>query len=195
MLIESTRNVITPIACKLCNFATYISFDFVIHSYESHHIGHGYLDTPATPSTKSRSWSDDYRIAAAISEGKEMGARLNDKTIEKLDSQYSKYLDKEKRETPEIVDHSIQVMAYGGLPRPWSQLKKFTPIISVETFFEDDDKPYSALKPHPLESLYYCELCDPEVANVNLSSIEHHCRYKEGHKAEILRRLSERCLI
>lgn len=43
--------------------------------------------------------------------------------------------------------------------------------------------------------LYYCEVChDPEVANVNLSSIEHHCKYRnpERHKTEILQRLPDK---
>ena len=43
--------------------------------------------------------------------------------------------------------------------------------------------------------MYYCEICHPEfandsvVSNINLSSIEHHCKYKdpELHKSEIVR--------
>jgi hypothetical protein len=91
----------------------------------------------------------------------------------------------------------------------------FIPVLSIDEFFKDDhDKPYSALPSHSLEQspcypiigikpagrhiiMYYCEICrqefanDPAVANINLSSIEHHCKYKdpERHKAEILARL------
>jgi len=105
------------------------------------------------------------------------------------------------------------------MPWPWSQRTKnsftFMPIVSVDEFFKDDpDKPYSALRNHPLEQspcypiigvkpvgrfvMYYCEICRPEfandsaVSNINLSSIEHHCKYKDPrcHKAEILARIS-----
>lgn len=45
--------------------------------------------------------------------------------------------------------------------------------------------------------MYYCDICHPEfandsvVANTTLSSIEHHCKYKdpERHEQEILTRL------
>lgn len=96
-------------------------------------------------------------------------------------------------------------------------LGSFIPIISVDEFFRDDpDKPYSTLRSHLFEQspsypiigvkpvgnqiMYYCEICRPEfandsaVANINLSSIEHHCKYKdpERHRAEILARLAKR---
>jgi hypothetical protein len=37
---------------------------------------------------------------------------------------------------------------------------------------------------------YFCKL-HPDLVNINLSSIEHHCKYKESefHKSEILRLL------
>jgi len=91
---------------------------------------------------------------------------------------------------------------------------------SVEEFFKDNpDKPYSALRSHALEQspcypiigakpagrhiMYYCEIChpefanDPAVANINLSCIEHHCKYKDPdrHKAEIFSRISGLALI
>jgi hypothetical protein len=76
-------------------------------------------------------------------------------------------------------------------------------------FFKDDpDKPYSALRTHSLEQspcypligvkpagerhvLYYCDM-HQEFQNINLSSVEHHCLYKEPeyHKAEVLARLA-----
>lgn len=216
--IVDTYNILAPIACKFCEpptkFVTYIEFDLVLHLHEVHGIGRGYLDTPPTPSTASSSWSDDFRIRDAINEGKELGAELDENSIEKLDL-YSKYLDK----TPPQVSPSIPAKAYevGIMPRPWSQLVKnsftFMPVVSIDEIFKDDpDKPYSALRSHSLEQspcypiigvkpagrhiiMYYCEIChpefanDPAVANINLSSIEHHCKYKDPdrHKAEILR--------
>lgn len=101
--------------------------------------------------------------------------------------------------------------------RTWSQLVRtensftFMPIVSVEEFFENDPyKPYSALRSHSLEqspcypvigarpagrhTLYWCEICQPEFGSgtsIHLSSIEHHCKYKDPkrHKSEILGRL------
>lgn len=151
----------------------------------------------------------DYRIRDAINEGKEIGAELDENSIERLDIAYSKHLDKTSPSIPAVV--------YGGSPGiiPWSQRAKglfnFTPIIPVDEFFEDDpdndNMPYSALRKHSLELspaypiigakpagrhiLYNCEICRPEFTNINLSSIEHHCKYKDPdrHKAEIISRL------
>jgi hypothetical protein len=67
-----------------------------------------------------------------------------------------------------------------------------TAIVSVEWFFHDvADLPYQPLPEHLLEQspcyaiihrnnngLYFCRL-HPEVKNVNLDSIEHHCKYKD----------------
>ena len=81
-----------------------------------------------------------------------------------------------------------------------------TAIVSVERFFNDvADSPYQPLPEHSLEQspcypiigrnnnngLYFCRL-HPEVKNVNLDPIEHHCKYKEPdvHKSEILKLLS-----
>jgi hypothetical protein len=105
--------------------------------------------------------------------------------------------------------------------RSWSQLTRvknsftFIPIVPVDEFFKDShDKAYLALRNHSLEqspcypiigikpvgrhTMYYCEICHPEfandsaVANINLSCIEHHCKYRdpERHKAEIVSRLA-----
>jgi hypothetical protein len=76
-------------------------------------------------------------------------------------------------------------------------------IKSVEDFFYDDpDLPWQALPEHTLEhspcypiierdkngKIYYCKL-HPNIWNINLESIEHHCKYKEPgeHKTEILK--------
>jgi hypothetical protein len=80
-------------------------------------------------------------------------------------------------------------------------ITKFEPIISVEEFFHDDPSlPYQSLPPHSLEqspcyrvicnthnNLYYCKL-HPGVQNVNLETVEHHCKYKEpdAHKSECM---------
>ena len=77
-----------------------------------------------------------------------------------------------------------------------------TAIVSVERFFNDvADLPYQPLPEHSLEQSpcypiigrnnnrsYFCRL-HPEVKNVNLESVEHHCKYKDPayHKSEILR--------
>jgi hypothetical protein len=123
--------------------------------------------------------------------------------------EYSKYLEKEK--IPPQVSPSIPATVYGGV-RPWSLKNSFMPVVSVDEFFKcNPDKSYSASGNHSLEQspcypiigakpagrhiMYYCEICHPEfandsaVANINLSSIEHHCKYKDPdrHKAEILR--------
>jgi hypothetical protein len=226
MLIEDTYVTLTPIACKFCGpptkFVTYIEFDLVLHLHEIHGIGRGYLDTPPTPSIPSNSWLDDSRIRDTINEAIELGHELDDDSVQKLDQEYSKYLEKTSTATCKKSQVSIHAEAYGynfmqGI-RPWSQLVRtknsftFMPVVSVDEFFKDDhDKPYSALRSHSLEQspcypiigaksagrhiMYYCEVCHPEfandsaVANINLSCIEHHCKYKDPdrHKAEIFK--------
>lgn len=77
--------------------------------------------------------------------------------------------------------------------------------INVEEFFRAD-KPFLSSTDHSLEESpcypiigsktkgshiwYYCKL-HPKVVNVNLNSIEHHCKYSDNiqHKAAILRLL------
>jgi hypothetical protein len=84
------------------------------------------------------------------------------------------------------------------------------PIISVEEFFYDDpNTPWKPLPEHDLNQrpcypiigirtyrnykipFYYCKL-HPDIENIYLKTIEHHCKYKEprAHKSEILRLLS-----
>jgi hypothetical protein len=78
-----------------------------------------------------------------------------------------------------------------------------TAIVLVDRFFNDvADLPYQPLPEHSLEQspyypiigknqkLYFCRL-HPECKNVNLESIEHHCKYKDPdyHKSEILKLL------
>jgi hypothetical protein len=213
-IIGEGSHSLTPIACKFCDpptkFLTYIEFDLVLHLSEAHRIGRGYLDTPRMPSRPSRSWLADYRIRDAINEGKELGAELDDNSIERLDIAYSKHLDLDKRSQA-----SIPATAYEEVGvRPWSQRVKkfnFAPIIPIDDFFRDGpDKPYSALPSHQLESspcypiigakmagrytLFWCEICQPEFGSgtsIHLNSIEHHCKYRDGdrHRVEILSRL------
>jgi hypothetical protein len=80
----------------------------------------------------------------------------------------------------------------------------FTPIVSVEEFFSEDL--LLPLRDHPIEKspcypiidfkaagkyiLYSCSL-HPNIENVNLESIEHHCKYGAGHKEEIVSRVNK----
>lgn len=70
---KETSNTLIPIACKLCGWATYIEFDFVLHIWIEHRIGHGYLDTPPSLVTPSRDWIRDPRVLDAVNEGKNIG--------------------------------------------------------------------------------------------------------------------------
>ncbi len=189
------EDILTPVACKYCDsrFVTLIEFDFIIHLTRAHNIGRGWLDTPPTPSTPSKSWSSDFRIIEAIQDGVGLGKELDEKSLKSLDLEYHKPKSKHqlrKQETPIVVN--------------------FRPIISVDNFFRDDDKPYSALKNHSLEqspcypiintkpfgvyTLYSCDICRKrQVSSIDLSPIEHHCKYKDPdiHKSEILTRLAK----
>jgi len=175
---------LTPLVCTFCeSFVTYIEFDLVLHLSEAHQIGRGrgYLDTPPTPYTPSRRWLDDYRIRDAISEGKALGIELDDNSLEKLGREYQA---------------KVKVEA------PSQGILSFKPIVSVDEFLKDSDKPYSALRNHTLQQspcfpiigvkpgapTYCCEICRPKFVSIHLSSIEHHCKYRqpERHKAEIL---------
>jgi hypothetical protein len=81
------------------------------------------------------------------------------------------------------------------------------PIIPVDEFFYNDaNTPWKLLPEHDLNQspcytiigiwtyrnykipFYYCKL-HPDIENVYLETIEHHCKYKEpgAHKSEILR--------
>jgi hypothetical protein len=85
-----------------------------------------------------------------------------------------------------------------------------TPIISVKEFFHDDpNTPWKPLPEHDLKQspcypvidirnyhnykmpFYYCKL-HPDIENVYLETIEHHCKYSNPgvHKLEILKKLS-----
>jgi hypothetical protein len=83
-------------------------------------------------------------------------------------------------------------------------------VISIEDFFYDDpDVEYKPLPKHNLEQspcypiigihnnkyrvpLYYCKL-HPDVENIYLQSIEHHCKFSnpEFHKLEVQRLLKQ----
>jgi hypothetical protein len=99
------------------------------------------------------------RDKRSINEGKELSAELDENSIEKLDLEYSKYL--EKTSAGKKLQVSIHAEAYEcnfmqGI-RPWSQLIRtknstFMSVVSVNEFFKDNpDKPYSALRSHSLE--------------------------------------------
>ena len=88
--------------------------------------------------------------------------------------------------------------------------KTLAPIVPLEDFFYDaPDLPYKPLAEHSLEQspcypiigskvegrykVYYCELHPKGSRNINLSSVEQHCKYSdpETHKAQILLRVAE----
>jgi hypothetical protein len=76
----------------------------------------------------------------------------------------------------------------------------------VTRFFHDDPESlYFPLPPHKLEespcksiirvdnhSFYYCTL-HPDIQNIHLESVEHHCKYqdREMHKSEIIKSLGD----
>ena len=158
-------------------------------------------------------------INDAIDSGKILGARLDESSIEKLDLEYSKRVKEDRTfRPPPIQDVTYEGRTMEGII-PWLQPAKhsftFMPVVSVDEFFRDDyNEQYTALLSHSLEQspcypvinikpggkyvLYYCEICQPEFGSgtsIHLSSIEHHCKYKDPdkHKIEILSRL-EGCL-
>ena len=79
----------------------------------------------------------------------------------------------------------------------------------IKDFYSDPDSSWQPLPEHSLEespcypivtegelkamgqTIYLCKL-HPEILNIDLGAVEHHCRYvePEKHKAEILRLLS-----
>ena len=198
--------VLEPICCKYCahhtDFITYIQFDLELHLYETHNI------------------RSDLTMKDALDSGKRLGATSDKDSIEKLDLEYSKYLEKQKTS---IDRKSIPATAYEGNimegVRPWSQRTKnsFMSVVSVDEFFKDDPDTQYSTRNHSLEQspcypiigaksagrniLYYCEICQPEFANdsvvasIHLSSIEHHIKFKDPdrHRAEILARLVLPC--
>ena len=96
--------------------------------------------------------------------------------------------------------------AYPIKPSEPSARVESTAIVSVECFFNDvADLPYEPLPEHSLEQspcypiigrdnnrVIFLQALHPEVKNVNLESVEHHCKYKDPdyHKSEILKLLS-----
>jgi hypothetical protein len=201
---------LTPIACKFCRWATYIEFDFVLHIWIEHRIGHGYLDTPPSLITPSREWSRDPRVLDAINEGKNIGAKLDKDSVEKLRLPCLKEGGDDRNNKNTTSSQTL----FKELPKSWSQSKNsFMPVIPIEKFFKDNSGFYMPLDEHSVNEspcypiigvrqagkyiLYYCEICqgeyanDERVASIYLDSLEHHCLYKdpERHKTEILARL------
>ena len=75
--------------------------------------------------------------------------------IQRLEYEYSKYLDLDKTPSQPSILTETQSSIIQDL-KPWSQRAKnsftFMPIVSVDEFFKDSpDKPHSALRIHPLE--------------------------------------------
>jgi hypothetical protein len=90
-----------------------------------------------------------------------------------------------------------------------SMMNKDTMLAEIEEFFHDNpDTPWQPLPEHNLEqspcyyiiekdrfksgqTYYRCKI-HPEVWNINLVGIEHHCKYKDPdlHKSEVLRLIS-----
>jgi len=195
ILDELEGYTLTPIICTFCgSFVTYTELDLVLHFHESHRIGRGYLDTPPTPFTPSRSWSDDYRIRNEINEGKKLGRDLDEASLQRLNDRFliPRHEQHNKQSPTSVTKRSLD---------------KNSPIISIDEFFKSDNA-YSALCNHSVEqspcypiigaksvgiyTMYYCELCHhPRFENIHLSSIEHHCKYKDPdrHRLEILVRM------
>jgi hypothetical protein len=194
MTEQLTENSLKPIACTFCSkYVTYIQFDLELHLYEIHNI------------------RSDSRIEYAINEGKELGLKINPTLLHQLNEDFLAQATSKQflssgwtpAPTSQEVIRPIQGM------KSWSQLDNsftFTPNVSVEKFFNDDLQ--LPLRDHPLEKspcypivdfkpagkyiLYFCEL-HPKTENVNLESIEHHCKYDNpaAHKTEIISRMDK----
>jgi hypothetical protein len=91
--------------------------------------------------------------------------------------------------------------------KSWSQLdsSSFTPIVSVERFFNEDlllpDHELAASPCYPIINfrpagkylMYCCEVCRPVFENINISSLEQHCRFynTDQHESEIISRVHQ----
>lgn len=119
MTVEGVAdNILTPIACKYCEYITFIEFDL----YEAHNI----------------------RGNKMINEGKKLGATLDDDAIQKLNLKFSKHFKQD--ETSPSVQKSVGDVE-GVVPQHVRDLSNLMSIFSLDKFFHDDpDKPYSALR-------------------------------------------------
>jgi hypothetical protein len=182
-VVTEIESVITdglaPISCIFCNFVTCIEFDM-----DNHLLGNHRTELLRLPIRGSF----DLRIAYAIDEGKRIASTST------LDKTFTK-----------PKQHQVQEVQ--GI-KLWSQLDKtnFKPIITVEIFFSDNQSlplPYHSFeqspcypiigaKPAENHVLYSCEI-HRKIRNINLESIEHHCKYlePERHFREITSRLPQ----
>jgi hypothetical protein len=149
----------------------------------------------------------------SINDGRNLGAQIDVILLQQLTKSFLEH----ESIIPRSRQHTITDPAWIPAPtspeilqrvqamRSWSELATFTPIISIEEFF-NEDLPLP-LPGHPLEKspcypiidfkaagkyiLYSCAL-HPKTENVNLESIEHHCKYDNAdtHRAEIISRMT-----
>jgi hypothetical protein len=167
-----------PIVCTLCDngkYITYIEFDLELHLFTDHNI------------------RSESRIKNAIDEGKELGLGLNisNDALQQLNENFLTHDEKSPRSKSKVkeLQASAKVEAHGvydslmEVVMPWSSTTKnsYKPIVPVDEFFKDANKPYSALCGHSLQQspcypiigikyagkhiLYYCEICRQEFAN------------------------------
>jgi hypothetical protein len=191
-----------PIVCVYCTkFITFIEFDMENHLVENHHLLSGYCDTRSP--TMERTKVD----------GRKLGRELDPVLLQQLNKDFQnhtssviskKYVDTDPDWIP--APTSQEVIERLSKMKSWSNNTKFTPIIPVERFFSEDTS--LPLPQHPIEKspcypivdfkaagkfvLFSCSM-HPNIENVNLESIEHHCRYDNptSHKAEIVTRVEQ----
>lgn len=203
MTEQLTENPLRPIVCAFCSkYVTYIEFDLELHLYETHNI------------------RSDSKIKYAINEGKELGLKIDATLLQQLNDNFlapDRQTTSRQLLSPEWIPAptSQEVIRRIQGMKSWSELDNsftFTPIVSIEKFFSEDLQ--LPLCDHPLEKspcypiinfkpagkyiMYFCELHPkPENTNlggnVNLESIEHHCKYDNAvaHKAEIISRMNK----
>lgn len=207
-LTKEKSDDLKPIVCVYCTkFITFVEFDMEQHLVESHYLFSSYCNTRSPT------------MERAIVDGKKLGLKVDPGLLQQLNKDFltfakesiisKKYAGIHPDWIPAPV--SQEVIQRLEKMKSWSQLdisprSTFTPIVSVEKFFSEDW--LLPLRDHPIEKspcyplidfkaagkhiLYFCSL-HPNIENINLESIEHHCRYDNAtaHKEEIISRVNK----
>jgi hypothetical protein len=184
------------IVCVYCTkYTTFLEFDMEQHLVENHRLFSKYCNTRSPT------------MERAITDGKKLGLKVDSILLQQLNKDFLAYesnnrINKYAGVHPDWIPAPVSqevIQKIQGM-KSWSQLRTFTPIVTVEQFFSGD----LPLAHHPLEKspcypiinfkaagkyiLYSCEL-HPNIKNINLESLEVHCRYTTGHKEEIISRI------
>ena len=148
-LIKEKSDDLKPIVCVYCTkFITFVEFDMEQHLVENHYLFSSYCNTRSPT------------MERAIVDGKKLGLKVDPVLLQQLNKDFLTHHYEptvSKHIHPDWIPASIskEVAQRIEKMKPWSMDQTFTPIISVEEFFDKDLLSYSVvISPFSSNSLY-----------------------------------------